>query len=160
MAKTLTPQQLKEVLFYDPGTGIFTRIKSHQPELVGKEAGYTDSQGYRRIKVNSTKYFAHRLVFLYMEGKWPVQQVDHINRERSDNRWENLREVSNKENAQNSGAKGYSKGGNRWYAQISTGGKNIYLGSFATSEEAASAYLEAKYKYHSTTMKGKYGEEL
>jgi hypothetical protein len=160
MVKTLTLQQLKEVLFYDPGTGIFTRIKSHQPELVGKEAGYRDSQGYRRIKVNSKKYFTHRLVFFYMEGRWPIQQVDHINRDRSDNRWENLREVSNKENAQNSGAKGYSKEGNRWCSRISTEGKQIFLGSFTTREEAAAAYLAAKYIYHSTTMKGKYGQEL
>ena len=88
----ITQERLKELLHYDPETGIFTRLWcKYSPQLIGKEAGNVDSIGYISVSVDSKNYRAHRLAFLYMEGAMPPDQVDHINRIRTDNRWRNLR---------------------------------------------------------------------
>lgn len=89
----ISQRRLKELLTYYPDTGIFTwnLSRGNQFSPVGGEAGFTTEKGYIRIELEGKSYLLHRLAFLYMEGAFPIDQVDHINRIRNDNRWENLR---------------------------------------------------------------------
>ena len=98
----LNQSRLKELLAYDPDTGVFTRlVKSNRNVRIGAVAGTCDSKGYGQISVDGKLYRAHRLAWLWMTGAWPVAQLDHRNGVRHDNRWENLREATNGENNQN-----------------------------------------------------------
>ena len=124
---------------------------------VGDVAGWRNPTGYIRMKVGGKLYLAHRLAFLYMTGKWPEDQVDHINHIRDDNRWCNLREVSHQENHKNqskpksntSGVTGvcWCKRYKKWKAQIKVEGKVKNLGSFTSKEDATKARKEAEIKY-------------
>lgn len=144
---------------YDESTGVFTRIKQTGPNaLVGNIAGNLDSStGYWVIKINGKKYYAHRLACLYMHGEYPVNNVDHINGNRSDNRIVNLREATNSQNLQNikkessnnkCGFLGVSKCYRKFRAQIVVNGIKKHLGLFHTPEDAYSAYVAAKRKSH------------
>ena len=82
----LTQERLKELLHYCPDTGIFTWIKPKQTTRVGDECGFINDPGYRGIGIDSRPYKSHRLAFLYMLGRLPNKQVDHINQVKSDNR--------------------------------------------------------------------------
>ena len=98
----LTQEELKELLHYDPDTGVFTWKKGRQGRIKkGGIAGNEDQSGYCKIVVKGKRYGAHRLAFLYMEGYFPEHQVDHINRDRGDNRWVNLREATHTCNMRN-----------------------------------------------------------
>jgi len=90
-----TQKELKSIVFYDEETGVFTRIKD------GKPTGSLDN-GYVYLCVKGAKYAAHRLAFLYMTGNMPPKLVDHINQDRSDNSWKNLREADYSMNRKNS----------------------------------------------------------
>jgi hypothetical protein len=116
-----------------------------------------DTNGYFRVKLHGRCYFAHRIIFAIMTDKWPDQQIDHINGERCDNRWCNLREANFSENQQNTKLRRNSSGymgviwhkrDNKWQAQIMIENKFIWLGYFATPELAYAAYLDAKAQYH------------
>ena len=90
-------EELKQILDYDPDTGLFRwKIKPRSQTDLGDIAG-TLCQGYIRITINKKNYYAHRLAWLYMTGQWPVNTVDHINRIRNDNRISNLREATDQE---------------------------------------------------------------
>ena len=129
--------QLRDRLHYNPTTGIFTWKKTpkHGSVKAGDCAGNVN-KGYLRIDVNGRSILAHRIAWYFVTGEWPTQDIDHINRNRSDNRFENLRHVSRSANAFNgklnklnsSGLKGISfdKSADRWKAYI---GDAIYLGS-------------------------------
>lgn len=147
-----TQSQLKEVLDYNPDTGIFKwLVKLNTRILIGQRAGNTSSCGYRKIKIGGKLYREHRLAFLFMTGSIP-KCIDHINRIKVDNRWINLREATYSQNRANtqlytnckSGIKGVSfhdKSG-KWRAGITVNAKRIDLGYHETKEEAASAYLK------------------
>ena len=106
-------------------------------------------KGYIRIEIGPKKYLAHRLIMLAFAGE-SDQEVDHINRIKTDNRFENLRYVTRIENQLNrdcvDNAKGYGweKERNKWRAQIKINGKTKYLGRFEKEEDAHQAYLDAK----------------
>lgn len=93
----LSARELKKVLSYDPDTGEFTRD--------GVVVGKPGTNGYRLIMVGRKQYQAHRLAFLYMEGAFPVDTVDHINHNRADNRWCNLRHSTPASNGLNRGVR-------------------------------------------------------
>jgi hypothetical protein len=160
---SVTGNRLRELLRYDPDTGVFTRAvdvlmpRGGVRNRAGSPAGADDGLGYVRIRVDGKKYKAHRLAFLYMTDTWPSGEVDHINGVRNDNRWSNLRDATRSINQQNqrgptirnvSGAMGVCN--KRWgyTAQITVNNKHIYLGYFKTAEAANAAYLEAKRKLH------------
>lgn len=86
----ITQQRLKELFEYTPDTGLFIRKIRVGNQIAGNIAGSLKKDGYVYIKIDSKPYKAHRLAFLYMEGYMP-EEVDHINRDCSDNRWCNLR---------------------------------------------------------------------
>jgi AP2 domain. len=159
---SLTLERLKELLHYNADTGAFTRIKIGTPgnqRFVNQIAGSREVKGYQQIKVDGKKtYKAHRLAWFYMTGKWPDGQIDHINGDKSDNRFSNLRQATPGQNQQNrlsprtntSGYKGIYKLPRKrpWRAFIHHNGKQIYLGCFYTREEAAHAYVNAAKTYH------------
>lgn len=150
MSKELTRERLRGLLDYDPASGIFTWKVGHGSVKVGDVAGHAHRSGYIYVHIDRKHYLAHRLAFLWMVGAWPSKQVDHINRVRSDNRWENLRDVSNRENSLNngrntSGHKGvcWNKSSGRWQASIGINGAKKFLGQFDRVEDAAAAYASA-----------------
>lgn len=153
----LRQEYLKEVLNYNPETGIFVWKQSLGRRIhIGDIAGSLN-KGYVRIKINKKHYKAHRLAWLYMTGSWPEFEVDHINHIRHDNRFENLRDITHQENqfnrSEQKNTSGYvgvywEKQRNEWRARISVNGKKIHLGFFTDKEEAAKAYHDAKEKYH------------
>lgn len=145
----LTQEKLKELMSYDPDTGIFTRLKSIQPRFIGKSAGCENAKGYIEISIGKIKYKAHRLAWLYMTGMNPYDQIDHINGVKSDNRWSNLRQANNSQNCSNKKARGYSLTRSGMYqSEIQHKGTQYYLGCFRTEEEARQAYIEAGKKLH------------
>jgi len=153
----LTQEELKKILDYDPETGVFT-WKKHPSKAArvkeGEVAGWVDSKGYISIRVLDKTYKAHRLAFLWMEGYTPEHDVDHINRDRSDNRWVNLRHASRACNMQNketyknnsSGIPGvtYVKREKKFKARITVAGKTCSLGNYCDKIEAAFARLTAE----------------
>ena len=159
----LTAEYLRSVLHYDPVSGIFTwKISNSNRVKVGDVAGSLDGGGYLRIRVCSRLYQAHRLAWLHTCGNWPEDQIDHTNRIRTDNRIDNLREVTNKQNQQNksksslntSGYQGvhWYKQSSKWQALIMHNQKRIHLGYFSILEEAISARKAAEKLYWSDTQ--------
>jgi hypothetical protein len=165
MKKELTAERARELLDYEPGTGRFIwkvdrRCGWYAAGRVhvraGTEAG-THSGGYRLIGVDGTQYLAHRLAVLIVRGRWPPEDVDHLNGDRDDNRWANLRECTRQVNAQNlrkarsnnrTGVLGVIPSGDRWVARITVNRRRLHLGCFSTPAEAHAAYIHAKRRLH------------
>ena len=160
MAKpNLTAEQARELLHYDPETGVFTWRVAKGRKSKGMLAGCINHYGYIQIGIDGTRYKAHRIAFLITNGSWPSEHIDHINGIRDDNRIANLREASQSINMQNllrpmegntSGFLGvcWDKEKQSFLAQIRVKGKNKFLGRFADPAEAHAAYLDAKRQLH------------
>lgn len=148
---SLTQHKLKTLLSYDKDTGQFTNLKT------GNVVGWHHS-GYLRTYVLGKKYYLHRLVWLYVFGRFPDHEIDHINNDRSDNRFTNLREATREQNLRNkpvrcdnqTGLKGveFIKKLNKYRAVISFRGVRRRLGTFATAEQASEAYKQEALKLH------------
>ena len=156
---TISINELKEILDYDPNTGIFTwKVNIAKNKFAGSIAGNVNNNGYYVITLYRKTYSAHRLAWFYVYGNWPIKDIDHINGNRIDNRIINLRECNQSENQQNrkinknnsSGYIGvsYHKKEKKWRSRIKVNNKLINLGSFDTPELAHEKYLEAKKEYH------------
>lgn len=156
MDDDITQAFLLEILHYDPLTGVWTWLRPTGKRMrSGQIAGAVlpMGTGYMGIRINGRRYLSHRLAVLYMTGKWPLRLVDHIDCNGMNNRWENLREATNTNNAGNcrvpvnntSGAKGVSwhRDAKKWVANIKRSGRQFNLGLYSTVEEAAAAYLTA-----------------
>ena len=153
---TITLEELQRVLDYCPETGVFRWKERKQGRR--SVAGGKDPGGYIHICINYESYPAHRLAWLYAQGVWPEHQIDHINRNPSDNRIENLREATDAENSQNrsigrNNTSGYvgvtwNRQAEKWQAQIVVKGKYKNLGLYDTPEAAYEAYLAAKAQRH------------
>lgn len=147
------------VLRYDPDTGRFFRLKDGPGgRKTGDEVqGTVNSTGYVVLNFFRRPALAHRIAWLLMTGDWPVNQIDHINRSRTDNRWANLRPATIAQNNANAvktrprqlptGVKQHPRD-KLFYATISVKNKDVHLGCFRCPEEAHSAYLVAKEKFH------------
>lgn len=160
--KNLTQERLKQVLDYDPETGIFRwNSKRIGGRKVGKIAGGKSPYGYHLIKIDGTKYMSHRLAWLYMYGYFPENEIDHINRIKDDNRISNLRHVSKICNSRNvgdlltnkSGVKGvYFK--NRcksWVSTITINRKKIHLCSTKNFDKAVMERWKAEKEHNFPT---------
>lgn len=167
-----TPEQLRELLRYEPDTGkLFWKERplsdfknsrlcnSWNKKYSHKEAFTADNgSGYKCSFIFKSPMKAHRVAWAIYYGKWPSGHIDHANGDKGDNRISNLRVATAFENQWNtprkpescSGFKGvtWSKASSRWRARISAGGKSVWLGLFDTPEAAHAAYCEAAKKYH------------
>jgi len=149
---TLDQKTIKEMLNYNPETGMFTWIVVPNNTIkIGMIAGKLMPNGYIHIGLNKRMYYAHRLAFLWMTGSFPKETVDHINRKKSDNRWENLRPASTSENMINristrntSGCKGvyWHKNAQKWHARGTKNKTSKSLGLFASLEEASKRFKD------------------
>ncbi len=158
----LTAERLRELLHYDPDTGIFTwRISRRGKARAGSVAGAASGQGYLTIRVDGVQYQAHRLAWLYVTGALPKNLIDHRDTVKLNNRFKNLRDTTPSVNNQNLhrskaqtgresrllGARpSIAKG--KWVANITVEKVRMYLGIFDTQEAAHAAYMDAKRKLH------------
>jgi hypothetical protein len=150
----LCQKSLKQALKYDKYTGIFKRLSSYGPVKKGDIAGSRRSDGYEIIHIFGKPYYSHRLAWLYEYGYMPENAIDHINRNPSDNRIKNLREVSRICNSRNcklfvtnsSGVKGVSwvKRMKKWGAYITINYKRKHIGFFNDFDEAVCHRLAAE----------------
>jgi hypothetical protein len=155
---SMEQERLKQLLDYDPETGIFKWRVRRQRIFIGRVAGNRAIKGYLFLAFDGKTYQCHRLAWFYVYGEWPKYQIDHINGIRDDNRIANLRLATPSQNLQNrpapssntSGFKGvaWHKGARKWQAYISLNSKRMYLGLFSTKEDAYSAYCTAAIKHH------------
>jgi hypothetical protein len=158
----LTYERLKTLIHYNQDTGVFIWIAKPSPKIsIGAPSGTKNAHGYVYIHIDGKDYLAHRLAFFIVNGRWPYDEIDHIDCNPSNNRIANLRESTRSENAQNmrsaqannksSGLLGVTKISKsvRWRSQIQVNGKHTHLGSFDTPEEAHAAYVIAKRELHS-----------
>jgi len=153
----LTQEYLKLILHYDPDTGIFTWLSPRVLRIKkGNVAGVAEASGYIRVQIKGKNYSMHRLAFLYMTGAFPAEHTDHINRNRSDNRWLNLRAVSNSVNQKNAKKRSDNKSritgvhwdarSKKWCSKIKVG-KSIFIGLFEDFFEAVCARKSAEVLY-------------
>lgn len=154
--RTPSHEELRALLHYDPETGVFRHLRTRGKGKAGAIAGSPSKKfGYVYIRLCNRLFPAHRLAWFYMTGELPELpfSVDHINGNRLDNRWINLRLATYEQQAWNVGAARICKSGlkgawpckttGRWQSIIGTDGKRVFLGRFDTAEEAHAAYMKA-----------------
>ena len=144
-------------MHYDPHTGEFTWKVKIGNVVPGRRAGRIN-KGYVGIQIDHVKYAAHRLAFLYMTGEMPKQFVDHINTNKSDNRFANLRLANRSQNTTNYGLRRSNKSGykgvswnekkRKWISRVTFNGKVYQSGSYKTPKEAYQAYLSKAKELH------------
>lgn len=157
--KELTQSELKQLLNYNPDTGVFTWLADvAQRVKTGDVAGcIRDSpagKSYIKIQVNHVPHSAHRLAFLYMTGSMPINQVDHEDGDGTNNKWLNLRNATNKENACNRRVPSNNTSGvmgvawierlHKWRARIRINGKLTHIGMFVDFDDAVTARKSAE----------------
>jgi len=160
MSNEIAADQVRELLELDAGTGVLRWRKTGRGRRLDRIAGSPDRHGYLQTRIGGRIYFNHRLVWLYVHGSWPQNVIDHINGNPTDNRIENLRDVTRKTNQENQrkaaasnkttgllGASLHSKTG-KYVAAIQTDRKTRYLGLHETPEQAHATYLKAKHRLH------------
>lgn len=158
--KELTRDRLCELLDVDIETGVFVwKHTMGGKAKKGQEAGALTANGYVAIRIDQHDYLAHRLMWLYVYGAMPVLSIDHIDRDRTNNRPTNLRLANGKQNAENRSLKSKNSSGHRgvffrkylkskpWHVSIMNNRKTIHIGYFATIEEAIEARRAAEDKY-------------
>ncbi len=172
----ITAELVRQLLDYDLETGIL-RWKMRTPDMFAETAQRTAihncnawnaknagkqivclAQGYIKFAIFENGFLAHRVIWLWMTGEWPPDDIDHKNGNRSDNRWYNLRLATRSENNENRNGKGKGRSGfigvlwdehlKKYRARINKNGKSIYLGCFINPEDASRAYKIAKRGFH------------
>ncbi|NBT31688.1 MAG: HNH endonuclease [Rhodobacteraceae bacterium] len=165
---------LHQLLRYEPETGKlywkprYSSDETHQKQLnrwngarAGKEAFTAVAvNGYKQGRINSKTFYAHRVIMAMVDGEWPPQDVDHINRDRTDNRLCNLRSVTRSENMHNTKTPSHNTSGHvgvswyksecRWVARVWANGQTIHLGRFTRKADAIAARktAEAEHGFH------------
>jgi len=159
--QTITQEELKQLLSYDPETGVFVWNSARRKGSVsGETVGYIHHSGYRYCEIKGKHYAVHRVVWLYIYGEIPDCSIDHIDGDRRNNRLKNLRLAKNNhaDNGQNrklncnssTGFMGVSfqKSSKKYVARISKNKISYFLGEFSSPEEASLAYKKAKKELH------------
>lgn len=162
MEAELTANRLRELLSYNPETGVFVwRVWQNSRAKAGQVAG--SKSDYLRISIDYVDHLAQRLAWLYMTGEWPNGIIDHKDGNRFNNAWDNLRDTNtsinnrNRRTANSNSGTGilgvsYSKQRRKFVAQIKYGGKNRMIGRYETIEQAEAAYKDAKARYHTESV--------
>lgn len=164
----ITPNELRDALHYDAGSGrLYWRQRearcfenrSYAKRWNGRYAGNeaftaNHKSGYKCGRFAGHTLLAHRVIFAIMTGGWPTEEIDHIDHDRSNNRWQNLRTVSRGENAKNLGLRDHSVSGvpgvvwhkqrRKWAATICNQSVRCHLGLFENLSDAISARLKAQ----------------
>ena len=141
-------ERIKELLHYNPLTGIFTRKVARGGQLKGSVAGTVDKDGYRHICIDGIYYKASRLAWVYVTGNWPDKFIDHKDLNPSNDKWDNLRLATRSQNMMNikgkskNFPKGVGKNGDRFTSDITVNNKTYHLGTFDTIEEASKVYIK------------------
>jgi hypothetical protein len=169
------PEILHHLFGYNPEEGIlywlprpqsmfktYRTFKAWNSKNAGMPAYTAVNKGYHYGRTMGNTFMAHRVIWLLQTGKWPDSEVDHIDGDRSNNKWENLRLATHSQNNMNksalsnntSGVKGvfWNKRIQKWQSQIGLNGKRIHLGYYENIKDAAAAYASASLRYH-----GEYG---
>lgn len=147
-------ERLRELLSYNPETGEFRWRVNRGRIKAGDIAGATNNWGHRQIRIDGTKYQAHRLAWLAMKGSWPLRDIDHKDGDPSNNQFCNLRLATQSQNNANSRRRIHNRAGYKgvvfcsdrrkpWRAIVGVNKARLFLGYFETAEEAHSAYVEA-----------------
>lgn len=154
----LTQTFLKSILEYNPQSGHFYWLENRGGAKKGDVAGTKHHpHGYVYIRINKKNYKAARLAWLYMEGYFPEHCIDHIDRDRTNDSWANLRHVTQSCNLKNSSKRTNNKSGivgvnwdkdkRKWHAQITVNYKNLWIGRFDKKIDAIAARWEAEKKH-------------
>lgn len=154
----ITQERLKELLSYDPLTGVFLWRGGQKKTVAGTVAGTVDKDGYIIICADQKLYRAHRLAWLWMTGDWPKGQIDHKDLVKTNNQFSNLRDATKSQNMWNlkcrsnsaTGIKGVQYDARRglYYAKITANGRKTWLGYHKTADAAAAAYRTASTEQH------------
>lgn len=155
---TLTHKRLRELLHYDPDTGVFTWRVARGSAKAGDRPNTKIRKGYMRVKVGGRNYLAHRLAWLYVTGARPNRQIDHKDRNTGNNRFDNLRDATSEQNKANSTLMRTNKSGvsgvtwhttnKRWVAHIRVGGTKKHLGAFTEFAQACAARALAERQHN------------
>lgn len=151
----LTAARLRELLHYEPKTGVWTVIKAYGRRRVGEKVDHILGK-YRGITIDGKQYLSHRAAWLYMKGQWPTITVDHKNRKKNDNRWSNLRSASYQQQMCNSklrsGTKSLHKGIFKlkevYKVYFDWDYQRTYLGTYKTLKEAMKVRTAYEIKFH------------
>lgn len=148
----LTQERALSLLRYDPESGKVFWLSRN-----GKEAGHK-TRGYLSVRIDQQDYMLHRVIWLMAYGYFPAGQLDHKDRDKANNRLDNLREATSAQQGQNQGVRVNNTSGhsgvsfdserNLWLVRIRVNGKRKNLGRFASKEAAAAAYRVAAEKFH------------
>lgn len=158
MKPRISQERLREVLCYSPVVGVFEWRRGGRRIRKGGLAGAVTKAGYVRLCVDGRLYEAHRLAWLYVTGEWPDQCIDHIDGDRSNNAFKNLRLAEYADNSANmrvncrstTGIKGvtYLHSCDRWRARVRRGGQMVLDQVFGSREEARAAAETAREQAH------------
>jgi len=157
--EVLTVERLRAVLDYDPASGVFRwRVDTGKKRLAGTVAGCSTKTGHAVIGIDGRLYLAHRLAWMWVNGQWPAEEIDHRNGDPSDNRITNLREASHAQNMRNSSIRSHNTTGFKgvhfykrtgaWTAKVTAGGRQHFLGYFRSAQDAHAAYVAAAVRVH------------
>lgn len=165
----LTAERLRQVLHYEPGTGAFTWLISPVGSVaIGSPAGVNNGRGYIRIRIDGGRYMASKLAWLYVTGEWPKYEIDHRDRNRSNNAWSNLRAATRSQNvfasdyssrSRHALPRGVSRNWGRFSAAVTIDGVRRHLGTFDTAEEAGTVYARAAARAYGEFAQALSGDE-
>jgi hypothetical protein len=151
-------EDVRRLFDYDPETGLFSRRCRSSHAFPGDPVGCLRPDGYLKASVRGKTFLLHRLAIQHATGEWPTKHVDHINGVKTDNRLSNLRVVDQQLNNENYRRPrpskrgglplGVTKSNSRWAAYITVSGKNLYLGTYDTPEQAHEVYVRKKRQVH------------
>ena len=170
-------EMLRALLKYDPDTGVLTwnsRGRSLFPNDGAWKSWNTKNAGCRADNLYTLKskrktpyhcwcvtifgktYRSHRIIWYWMTGEEPPEEIDHKDQDAKNNRWHNIRAATRKENSNNIGLRINNTSGTvgvslhssgKWRARIMIDYKEIHLGLFDTKSEAENAVIIARRKY-------------
>lgn len=145
--------KVRDLLHYDPLTGILTRTRAQGNKSAGSVVNHINRDGYIKVGICGSSQLGHRVAWALFYGEWPVKWIDHKNGKTLDNRIANLRLASAQENAANRRkwlgktsefiGVAWNRKCSKWQAMITANGTPKYLGLFDAEREAAQAYNDA-----------------